>query len=177
MDHDTVMMQRAGTEPANGNSPLPSPRQPQVCGDPGPDSLTLSVNHLGEHEADLIGIQLPFDEVTFDEDMSASAAWAVRHRESLRAQRRVLGQILTEMAERLQPLQHPLKKSAILHQHRLVDINVVMNVTIMFCSGWQGSLMPTKPLQIHDLVSTTAATWVIGCQEKEPPMTFRKMST
>ena len=167
------MVQRAGTEPANGNSPLPSPKQPQVRGDPGPDSLALSVNHLWDG-ADLIGIQLPFDEVTFDEDMAASAAWAVRHRKSHRTQRRVHGQILTEMTERLQPLQHPLKKRTTLHQRRLVDINVVMNATIMFCSGWQGSLMPTKPLQIHVLVSITAATWVIDCQEKEPPMTISK---
>ena len=175
MDYDTLMMQRAGTEPASGNSPLPSPRQPQVCGGPGPNSLALSVNHLGEHEAVLIEIQPPFDEVTLDEDMAASAAWAVRHRKSLRAQRRVPGQILTEMTERLQPLQHPLKKSARLHQHRLVDINVVMNVTIMFCSGWQGSLTPAKPLQIHDLVSTTAATWVLGvARRRQPPMTFSK---
>ena len=110
MDYDTLMMQRAGTEPASGNSPLPSPRQPQVCEGPGPDSLALSVSHPGEHEAVLIETQLPFDEVTLDEDMAASASWAVRHRESLRAQRRVPGQILAEMTEWLQPLHHPLRR-------------------------------------------------------------------
>ena len=110
MDYDTLMMQRAGAEPTSGNSPLPSPRQPQVCEGPGPDSLSLSVSHLGEHEAVLIETQLPFDEVTLDEDMAASASWAVRHRESLRAQRRVPGQILAEMTEWLRPLQHPLRR-------------------------------------------------------------------
>ena len=50
-----------------------------------------------------------------------------------------------------------------------------MNGTIMFCSGWQGSLTPAKPLQIHDLVSTTAATWVLGvARRRQPPMTFSK---
>ena len=113
MDYDTVMMQRSGTEPANDNSPLPLPRQLQVCRDPRPDSLALSASHLGEHEADFIGIQLPFDEAAFDEGMSSSTAWAVRHRKSPRGQRRVPGQILTETTERLQPLQHPLKKNAV----------------------------------------------------------------
>ena len=43
---------------------------------------------------------------------------------------------------------------------QLSDINVVMIVTITFRSGWQDGIMSTKPLQIHDLVSTTAATGV-----------------
>ena len=80
------------------------------------------------------------------------------------------------MTERLQPLQHQLKESAVPHQHKLVDINVAMVITIMFCSGWQDSMMPTKPLQGHNLVSTIAATGVFeNCQEKEPPMTRRKL--
>ena len=175
MDYDTVMMQRSGTEPANDNSPLPLPRQLQVCRDPRPDSLALSASHLGVHEAVFIGIQLPFDEAAFDEGMSSSTAWAVRHRKSLRGQRRVPGQILTETTEELQPLQHPLRKSAVPHQHKLVDINVVMIVTIMICSRWQDSTMPTKLLQIHDLVGTTAATGVFkDHQEKEPPITIPK---
>ena len=174
MDYDTLMMQRAGTEPASGNSPLPSPRKPQVCGGPGPDSLALSVNHLGEHEAVLIEIQPPFDEVTLGEDMAASASWAVRHRESLRAQRRVPGQILAEMTEWLRPLQHPLRRGTS-PPAQARGHHVVMNGTIMFCSGWQGSLTPAKPLQIHDLVSTTAATWVLGvARRRQPPMTFSK---
>ena len=37
-----------------------------------------------------IGIQLPFDDATFDEDMAASAAWAVRHRKSHKTQKRVM---------------------------------------------------------------------------------------
>ena len=57
----------------------------------------------------------------------------------LEGKRRVHGQILTETTERLQPLQHPLKKNAVPHQHRLVGINVVMIVTIMTCSRWQDS--------------------------------------
>ena len=68
-----------------------------------------------------------------------------------------------------------LDKRAVPHPHRLVDINVVMIVTITFRSGWQDGIMPTKPLQIHDLVSTIAATGVFkDRQEKEPPMTISK---
>ena len=82
---------------------------------------------------------------------------------------------MTETTEELQPLQHPLRKSAVPHQHKLVDINVVMIVTIMICSRWQDSTMPTKLLQIHDLVGTTAATGVFkDHQEKEPPITIPK---
>ena len=61
LDYDTVMMQRAGTEPAMAMHHCHR-RDTTVCGDPGPDSLALSVNHLWEHEVDLRGIQLPFDD-------------------------------------------------------------------------------------------------------------------
>ena len=119
-----------------------------VCRDPGPGLLVLwSSILLGMKQA-------------FDDGMSSSAVWAVRHRKSISGQRRVPGQISTEMTKRLPPLQHPLKRGAVSHPRRLVDIDVVMIATILFCSGWQASIMPTKPLQIHDLVSTTAATGV-----------------
>ena len=95
---------------------------------------------------------------------------------SLSGERRVLEQILAEMTERLQPLQNQLKKSAVPHQHKLVGINVVMVITIMFCSRWQYSMLPTEPLQGHNLVSTTAATRVLeDYQEKEPPITREKL--
>ena len=99
---------------------------------------------LGKEAAFQCGIRmansswLPFDEVAFTEDMLFSAAWTVQHRASLREQRREFGSVLAEMTRRLQPLQSQLKKSAVPHQHKLVDINVAMVITLMFCSGWQG---------------------------------------
>ncbi len=86
MDYDTVMMQVGKNSTSQRQSPLPLPRQLQACRDPRPDSLALSASHLDVHEAVFIGIQLPSDEAAFDEGMSSSTAWPVRHRRSLRGQ-------------------------------------------------------------------------------------------
>ena len=119
---------------------------------------------------------LPFDEVAFTEDMLFSAAWAVQHRGSLREQRQHFGSILAEMTRRLQPLQSQLKQSAVPHQHKLLDINVSMVITIMYLIKWQDNMLPTRLLQGHNLVSTIAATGVFeACQEEEPPMTREEL--
>ena len=80
------------------------------------------------------------------------------------------------MTERLQPLQNPLKRSAVPHQHKRVDVNVAMVITILICSRRQDSMLPTTPLQDHNLVSTIAATGVFEARpDKEPPMTRKKL--
>ena len=91
--------------------------------------------------------------------------------------RRVLGQILAEMTERLQPLQDQSRRSATPHQHKRVDVNVAMVITIMFCSRRQANMLPTKPLQDHNVVSTIASTGAFeDCPEEEPPMTIKNCS-
>ena len=84
----------------------------------------------------------------------------MQNRGSLRGQRRVFIQILKEMTSRLQPLKNRLKKSAVPHQHNLVDINVALVITIMYLIKWQDNMLPTRLLQGHNLVSTIAATKV-----------------
>ena len=121
--------------------------------------------------------RLSFDEVAFTEDMSFPAAWTVQHKRSLRGQRRVLGQILAEMTERLQPLQDQSRRSATPHQHKRVDVNVAMVITIMFCSRRQANMLPTEPLKDHNVVSTIATTEALeDCPEKEPPTTIKNCS-
>ena len=66
------------------------------------DELTSSCDTYGLDKR-AVGRQctgLRHGKSTFDEGMSSSAAWAVRHRKSLRVQMRVPGQILAEMTEK-----------------------------------------------------------------------------
>ena len=134
-----------------------------VCRDPGPGLLVL-------WSSILLGMKQ-----TFDDGMSSSAVWAVRHKKIIRGQRRVPGQISTEMTKRLPPLQHPLKRGAVSHPRRLVGIDVVMIATILFCSGWQASIMPTKPLQSHDLVAPLQRQGSLEVRQvKEPPSTISR---
>ena len=67
---------------------------------------------------------LPFDEVTFTEDMMISAAWSVQNN-APEEQRRPFTQVLQELDRRLQPLQKQLEMSAAPHQHYLADISVL----------------------------------------------------
>ena len=119
---------------------------------------------------------LPFDEVAFTEDMLFSAAWSVQHRQSLREQRREFGSVLAEMARMLQPLQRQLKRCAVPHQHKLVDINVVLAITTVCLIMWQANMLPTRLLQGHNLASTITATGIFGeVQEEKPSMTREEL--
>ena len=89
--------------------------------------------------------RLSFDEVAFTEDMSFPAAWTVQHRISFREQRRVLGQILAEMTERLQPLQGQSRRSATAHQHKRVDVNGAMVITICSAAGGRPTCCQRSP--------------------------------
>ena len=134
----------------------------------------LLATGLGKEATFQSGIQLasaswlPFDEVTFTEDMLFSAAWSVQNRTSLRRQRRAFTQILQEMSRRLQPLQNRLKMSAVPHQHYLVDINVALVITIMYLIKWQDNMLPTRLLQGHNLVSTIEAVSLRNSRRKSP---------
>ena len=119
---------------------------------------------------------LPFDEVAFTEDMLFSAAWSVQHRQSLREQRREFGSVLAEMTRRLQPLQRQLKRCAVPHQHKLVDINVVMTSTTVCLIMWQANMLPTKLLQGHNLASTISTTGIFGEVQEEKPSMSREES-
>ena len=93
--------------------------------------------------------------------MSSATAWAVRHRKSLGGQRRVPGQILTEATERCNhctPFEEGRSSPPAQvcghqrchdrHHHDLQRVSGQHNVN--------------ERLQIHDLVSTSAATGVFG---------------
>ena len=93
--------------------------------------------------------------------MSSATAWAVRHRKSFGGQRRVPGQILTEATERCNhctPFEEGRSSPPAQvcghqrchdrHHHDLQRVAGQHNVN--------------KRLQIHDLVSTSAATGVFG---------------
>ena len=108
--------------------------------------------------------------------MLFSAAWSVQHRQSLREQRREFGSVLAEMARRLQPLQRQLKRCAVPHQHKLVDINVVLAITTVCLIMWQANMLPTRLLQGHNLASTITATGIFGeVQEEKPSMTREEL--
>ena len=111
---------------------------------------------------------LHFDEVAFTEDMLLSAAWSVQHRQSLREQRREFGSVLAEMARRLQPLQRQLKRCAVPHQHKLVDINVVLAITTVSMIMWQANMLPQG--------SCKATTWRAPLQLQVSSERSRKRS-
>ena len=114
---------------------------------------------------------LPFDEVTFTEDMMISAAWSVQNN-APEEQRRPFTQVLQRLDRRLQPLQKQLEMSAVPHQHHLADISVALVITIMYLSKWQYNMLPTTLLQDHNLVSTIAG--VPGKLQEEKPLMTRE---
>ena len=59
--------------------------------------------------------------------------------------------VLAEMTRILQPLQRQLRRCAVPHQHKLVDINVVLAITTVCLIMWQASMPPTRFLQGHNL--------------------------
>ena len=110
---------------------------------------------------------LPFDEVAFTEDMLFSAAWSVQHKQSLREQMREFDSVLAKMTRILQPLQRHLRRCAVPHQHKLVDINVALAIVTVCLIMWQANMLPTRFLQGHNLASTITATGIFGEVQEE----------
>ena len=118
--------------------------QVRACREQQPGALSskwalqpLLTTGLEEEAAFQSGIQmasaswLPFEEVAFTEDMMFSATWSAQNRAS-QEQKWTFTQILQELNRRLQPLQKQLKRSAVPHQHYLVDISVALVINIMY---------------------------------------------
>ncbi len=72
-------------------------------------------------------------------------------------------------------MQRQLKRCAAPHQHKLVDINDVLAITIVCLAMWQADMLPTRIWQSYSLTNTVPTTDILGeVQEEQPPMSRRE---
>ena len=121
--------------------------------------------------------QLPFDDTPCTQDMMFAAHWTVQSQGRARDLRSTFEGVLSELARRLEPLHDHLKRSAVAHREKLLDIHVAFVVCIMYLIQWPHHELPSLLLQGHKVVGHMEATGVFQeCDSGDPVLSIAELT-